>query len=68
MSPGEQNMQTRHGALGTAQNGFGSAIQENRTRRPRYQPKLVRERKTLKIGSNAFGIVGNKSESAKNEK
>jgi hypothetical protein len=44
--PGEQNMKTGTGALGTAQNVFESAKHENVTRYRRYRQKRVRERKT----------------------
>jgi hypothetical protein len=36
MSQGAPNMKTGPGALGTAENEFGSAKHENVTRRPRY--------------------------------
>jgi hypothetical protein len=46
ISLGAQNMKTGPVALGTAENGFGSAKGENGTRRPQYCQKRVRERKT----------------------
>jgi hypothetical protein len=41
-------MKTGPDAAGTAENGFGSANQENETRRPRYRRNRVFERKTWK--------------------
>jgi hypothetical protein len=38
-SPGAQNMKTRLDALGTAENDYGCAKHENRTRHPRYGGK-----------------------------
>jgi hypothetical protein len=48
MSPGSQNMKIGLGALDTACNGSMSTKHENGTRRPRYLPKRVQERKTCK--------------------
>jgi hypothetical protein len=39
-------MKTGPDALGTAQNGSGSAKHANGTRRPRFRRKQVQERKT----------------------
>jgi hypothetical protein len=47
-SPGAQNMKTGADALGCTENESGSAKHENETRRPRYNRKRVRARKTLK--------------------
>jgi hypothetical protein len=44
--PGAQNMKTKPDALGTAENASWSAKHENGTRRHRYRPKWVLERKT----------------------
>jgi hypothetical protein len=46
MCQGAQNMKTVLDALGTAPNEPGNAKHENKTRRPRYLRKWVRDRKT----------------------
>jgi hypothetical protein len=46
--PVAQNMKTGPDALGTVDNEFRSAKHANRTRRPRFRPKRVWERKTCK--------------------
>jgi hypothetical protein len=46
--PGAENMKTGPDAVGTAENGSGSAIQENGNRRRRYRQKRVWKRKTRK--------------------
>jgi hypothetical protein len=48
MGLGAQNKKTGDDALGTAENEYGRAKLENRTRRPRYRRKLVRSRKSGK--------------------
>jgi hypothetical protein len=48
---GTQNVKTGPDDLGNAENESGSAKNENRTRRPRYHRKRVRERKTRKRNS-----------------
>jgi hypothetical protein len=46
--PGAQNMKTGPDALGTAENEFGRAKQENGTQRRRYRRKQVWAHKTRK--------------------
>jgi hypothetical protein len=46
ISLGAQNMKTGPDAVGTAENGSGSAKHDNRTRCRRYRRIRVRERKT----------------------
>jgi hypothetical protein len=67
MCPGAQNMKMGPDALGTAEIESGRAKHENKTPRPRYRGKRVRERKKKKTVPDALGTAENESERGKHE-
>jgi hypothetical protein len=66
-SPRAQNVKTRPDAVGTAENEYGSAKRENKTRRPRYRRKRVRDCKTCPRAGYGSGKHENEYGSGKHE-